>query len=473
MGGHLFRGEAELRFRPIFRALGPAAVLILCSALPALGSEPPVSVPSARQPTDKAPNSDAPPGVSAAGLRPLRSIPDAAPTDSGGLTRRPPEGGLSLALPWDNGLFQKFRLAYLSPGGRKWLETVTARSRPYAGYVAERIRWYRLPEELIFLPVIESEWSAHAVSRSGAAGLWQFMRNSIAGYDMRVNEWVDERRDFMKSTDAALRKLGENYEALGSWEMALAAYNCGLGAALRAAERGGTRDYWELSARGLLPAQTVSYVPKFLAVASLLNRGARNGFPVAGEDSVDWERVSLDGPLDLSLLSEASGIPMEVLRTGNPELRYGLTPPDGPYALKVPAESAAAVRAVLAGRDFKALRYYQYKVRSGDTLSALARHYEVSVALIQKFNPGLRPELLRIGSTLIIPALKDKQPYAAPPTPGETLEFTATYTVARGDTLWAISLRYGVQPEILAERNGLDISSILREGMTLNVPRME
>jgi membrane-bound lytic murein transglycosylase D len=156
---------------------------------------------------------------------------------------------------------------------------VVARSGTYSEFVAERIRWYGLPEELIFLPVIESEWSPHAVSRSGAAGLWQFMRNSIAGYDMRVDEWVDERRDFMKSTDAALRKLRDNYETLGSWEMAIAAYNCGLGAASRAAVRGGNAGFLGTERPGApaLPDRIVrAQIP---GRGLLLSRGARNGFP--------------------------------------------------------------------------------------------------------------------------------------------------------------------------------------------------
>jgi membrane-bound lytic murein transglycosylase D len=378
-----------------------------------------------------------------------------------------------MPLPWDNARFQKFREAYQTPGGRKWLETVIGRSEPYAQYVAERIRWYGLPEELFFLPMIESEWSPRAVSRSGASGLWQFMRNSIGGYDMRVNEWVDERRDFMKSTDAALKKLRDNYDALGSWEMALAAYNCGLGAAMRATVRGGSRDYWELCDKGLLPAQTASYVPKYLAIVSLLSRRARNGFALPENPPVEWECVELDKPVDISLLAEASGVSLSDLRAGNMELRYNVTPPEGKYALKVPAKTAPSVREVLARPDFKAMRYYLYKIRSGDTLSALAEHYEVSIALIAKFNPGVKPSLLKIGSTLVIPALKDKKPYVSAPSPGDSLDFSSQYVVAKGDTLWSISLRYGVQPETLAQKNGLDISSIIREGMALKVPRME
>lgn len=451
-----------------------AAVLILLVSAAASASEGTPSAGSSPPPETAEPPASELPAVPAPSPRPLRAAAPAAadPDIAGGLLRLPPGDGLAMEIPWENERFRKFREAYLSPGGRKWLEAVAARSVPFASYVYERILWYGLPEELFHLPVIESEWSPRAVSRSGAVGLWQFMRNSIAGYDMRIDDWVDERRDFMKSTDAALRKLRTNYESLGSWEMALAAYNAGLGAVSRAAAAAGTRDYWELSARGLLPAEAVSYVPKFLAAVSVLGRAGRNGLSLQDSPPVSWERVELYRPVDLSLLSEASGLPLSVLRSGNPELRYDVTPPEGRYALKVPAESAPAVREVLARPGFQAMRYYQHRVRSGDTLSALARHYEVTVPLILRLNPGVRAEAIRIGSTLLIPALKEKAPYA-PPSPSETLDFSGSYVVSKGDTLWSISLRYGIQPETLAERNGLDISSIIREGMTLKVPKME
>ena len=213
-------------------------------------------------------------------------------------------------------------------------------------------------------------------------------------------------------------------------------------------------------------------LPKFLAAVSVLGRAGRHGLAVPETALETWDRVDLDRPVDLALLSEASGVSLAVLRTGNPELRYDVTPPEGRYALKVPARAAPAVREVLARPGFQALRYYQHRIRSGDTLSALARHYEVSVPLILRLNPGVRPETLRIGSTLVIPALKENGPYA-PASPSESLEFSGSYVVTKGDTLWSISLRYGVQPEVLAERNGLDISSIIREGMTLKVPKME
>jgi membrane-bound lytic murein transglycosylase D len=387
----------------------------------------------------------------------------------------------ALPMPWGEESFEAFRSAYLSPDGKKWLAAIAARAEPYMGYIAERIRFYGLPDELAFLPVIESEYSPKAVSRSGATGLWQFMRNSIGGYGIRIDDWVDERRDFMKSTDAALRKLSDNYDEFGDWNLALAAYNMGSGAVERALAKarkaglgqdGAKIDYWALRGKGYLSKETTSYVPKFLAVSSVLCYPARNGIPASWEEPTAWAAVETTRSVDLGLLADAAKIPATSLKAANSELRYTVTPPWPGYRIKVPAGSAEAVRAALSDPSLKLVRYYLHVVRSGDTLSAIARHYGTPVDMILDANPGVKPSLLRIGQTVVIPALKDAGPMPEPPKPeaDPSLDFSGSYTVAKGDTIWNISLRYGVQPEVLAEKNGLSLTSVIREGQALCVP---
>ncbi len=378
-------------------------------------------------------------------------------------------------MPWGQESFEAIRTAYLTPDGKKWLTAMLERAKPFLPYIEERVRFYGLPEELAFLPVIESEFSPRNISKSGAAGLWQFMRNSISGYGMRIDDWVDERRDFMKSTDGALRKLADNFTTFGDWSLAIAAYNCGDGAlahAISIAKRDGALapDYWELRKRGLLNPETAGYVPKFLAVASILRYPGRNGLDQRWDEPVSWEAVVPGRPVDLKLLSEQAGVPLDLLREANPELRYGVTPPGPGYALKVPAAAAAAVRAVIEDPTRKLVRYYLHTVRSGDTLSGIARRYGTPMPAIVDSNPGLRPERIMLGQVLVVPALKD----APPPEPEKTADdapaFTSSCVVAKGDTLWSLSLRYEVQPELIAERNGLTLASVIHEGMTLRVP---
>lgn len=423
----------------------------------------------------------------------MRSRPELSADGAGGtLEGRAPALEFGIDMPWSEESFQSYRDTYLSAGGRRWLSAIMSAAEPYFAYVAERVRYYGLPDELAYLPVIESEYSPKAVSRSGAAGLWQFMRNSVKGYSIHIDDWVDERRDFTKSTDAAMQKLSENYEYFGDWPLALAAYNAGLGAVSRiektalkchAADEAAGRtveplnakgfvSYWELRSRGLLRKETAGYVPKFLAVASILRYSARNGLPVSWDDAEDWESIDATRTVDLVLLAKAAKIPYASLKAGNAELRYTITPPYAGYKIKVPAENAEAVRAALDDPSLKLLRYYMHKINSGDTLLAISKHYGTPVNMILDANPGLKPNLLRIGAVVVVPALKDVGPMSAPPRPeaDPSLDFSGAYTIVKGDTLWSISLRYGVQPEVLADKNGLSLSSVLHEGSTLKVP---
>jgi membrane-bound lytic murein transglycosylase D len=363
---------------------------------------------------------------------------------------------------------------YSSPGGRAWIEAVMRRSAPYRDYIVERIRSSGLPRELLYLPVVESEYKPSAVSRSGAAGMWQFMRNSIGGYGMRIDEWRDDRRDFMKSTEAALKKLEYNRAVLGDWYLAIGAYNCGLSAMQKAVKKGGTDDFWALSDGGFLPPETRAYLPKFLAIAAIASYSGRYGLAAEWPVPLRWELLALEKPVDIGILAEKAGLPAELLRSGNPELRYNVTPPGGSgWMLKLPAEAVGAVKEVLADPSLKLIKYYLYTVRSGDTLSALARHYGIGVDMILSNNPGVKPASLRIGAVIVIPAMKDVSPYEGAKPVDAGKPFAGSYKVVKGDTLWSIALRYSVAPETLAERNGMSLSSILREGSVLKVPIIE
>ncbi len=379
-------------------------------------------------------------------------------------------GDFDIPMPWGEKSFEAYRRSYLSEGGRKWLEAMVERGRPWMSFIMEKLYAYGLPEELAWLPIIESEFTPNAVSRSGAVGMWQFMRNSISGYGIRVDDWVDERRDFMKATDAALRKLSDNYEALGDWNLAVAAYNMGLGAISRAVAAGKTRDFFALRRAGLLSSETSAYVPKFLAIASILRYPARNGLRLSWNPPVEWETVEPKRSVDLGLLASASGVSVERLRAANAELRYTVTPPWKGYLIKVPEGTAAPIVAALQDSSKKLLRYALHVVRSGDSVSALSRAYGAPVQLIVDANPGLQPSRIRIGQVLVIPVIKDgAQP--PPPVPmDDTTPFGGSYVVQKGDSLWSLALRYGVRPETLAARNGLELTSVLREGMSLSVP---
>jgi membrane-bound lytic murein transglycosylase D len=290
---------------------------------------------------------------------------------------------------------------------REWLQSVLDRSRLYRTVIAAELAERGMPRELLFLPAVESGFQPRAVSPKGAAGLWQLMRNTAAPYGLRMDDWVDERRDFYRATEAALGKLEEGYRQFGSWEMALAAYNAGAGRMARLVRDHGTANYWTLRGKGALPKETAAFVPQFAALSRILDQPGRHGLEVSWDPAVEWERVAVPRTVDLRLLAEASGIARETLAVGNPELQLGVTPPASyGYQLKVPAEHREVVEQVLAGDAIPLMEFRVHVVKKGDTLWAISRAYGVSMELLTESNPGIRAEALRVGSRLLVPRLE-------------------------------------------------------------------
>jgi len=304
-------------------------------------------------------------------------------------------------------------LAYLRGEGRSWVELCLRRSVPYRDFIHAQIEARGMPAELFWLVAVESGFSPTATSRAGAVGLWQFMRNSIVGYGMTISSFADERRDFWKATEGALNKLQDNYETFGDWNLALAAYNAGEGkirSALRRAK--GITDYWQLLDKGFLPRETAGYLPQLLALSQMTSHLETEGLTVDWPQPKVWDRIALERSVDLKLLAEAAGISWEALRDANRELNYTITPMlAGGYWLKVDPEWVEPLNQALANPKLPLMHFYLYSVKKGDTLSQIARWYGVSIPMIQRYNPGLLPERLKITQNLVIPGLKDVGPY--------------------------------------------------------------
>ncbi|MDX9784175.1 MAG: LysM peptidoglycan-binding domain-containing protein [Spirochaetia bacterium] len=377
-----------------------------------------------------------------------------------------------IEMPWGHQEFEELREFYLSAGGKKWLKTVMQRSLPYLAFVEEKIHELELPRELLYLPIIESEYSPYAVSRSGATGIWQFMRNSIDGYGLTINEWKDDRRDFMRSTTGALSKLRDNYKALGDWSLAIAAYNAGLGAVGRAVRnaKGDSIDFWHLYESKKLPKESLAYVPKFLAVASILRFPELHGVEYSWGDTLSWEAIELDRQVDIGLVAEKTGIDLDLLKRGNAELNYNITPPGKGQVLKVPSESAEAVKKLLADTSAPLFRYDIYTVKSGDTLSVIAKRYSTPLSIVIDANPGIKPDRIKIGQRLIIPHLSAAKVLASSDSRTNVV-FDSYYTIKKGDTLGKISSLYSINPIVLADANNIGLNSILRIGQRLKVPK--
>ncbi|MDR0388337.1 MAG: transglycosylase SLT domain-containing protein [Treponema sp.] len=371
----------------------------------------------------------------------------------------------------DQPLTRRYIRQYSSPGGLSWLKQVMIRGEPYLAFIRREIEERKLPPELLYLPVIESAFLPTARSASGAAGLWQFMKNSITPFDMKVTDWMDERLDFWKSTQGALRKLEDNYRQLQDWPLALAAYNAGLGGVSRIINRTGIKDYWELSDKKYFKTETVHYVPKLLAVAAIVSDPRRYGLEPLWPEDPQWTRIPVERPADLEILADAAGIDGKALKAANPELFYGVTPPGGGYFLKVRADDEAAVRETLARTDADLIKFYFHTIQYGDTLSELAEHYGTSVVQINNANPGMKEYSLQIGKRIRIPAVRDAGPYKrADIRQADIPVFEGNHLVKQGETLWSIALAYNVDPEVLATANNIGLEDTLRVGSSLKTP---
>jgi membrane-bound lytic murein transglycosylase D len=242
----------------------------------------------------------------------------------------------------------------------------------------------------------------------------------------------------------------------------------------RDVQRAGTRDFWELRRRGVLPRETREFVPRFYGlVQALRNYPAGESPPL--QELYRWRRITVPDGVELRQLGQLGGVPGEVLEQANAELRYGLTPTargSASYLMKVPADAYDRLVAVLEDSAGVLVRLHRHTVRSGDTMSELAAAFEVSVALIRHYNAGVDPRRMAVGVGLRIPLVRGVDPAAVQfPELRETRAFEADYRVAGGDSLWRIARLHDTTVEALASANGLQPTSILHPGQLLQVPR--
>ncbi len=238
---------------------------------------------------------------------------------------------------------EQFQTGYRRAIVERWL----TRSGRYLPMILDVFKQKGLPEELVFISMIESGFNPVAVSRAGAKGLWQFMAPTARRYGLRVDRWLDERLDPEKSTVAAANYLKDLYTIFGSWELSQAAYNAGEMKVLRAIKGTGTRDFWSLRQSRLLRDETKNFVPAIHAVTIIGQEPEQYGFAVTPEEPLSYEQITVPKATSLKHVAGLSGIPFDELVRLNSELRLKQTPPDSPYHLKVPLGTGAALQAGL------------------------------------------------------------------------------------------------------------------------------
>ena len=304
-------------------------------------------------------------------------------------------------------LILKYHNEFSSNFGEQLLTQILTRAEPYRAFVREKLIEYDVPLCLEYLPVIESSYNIKAVSKSGAVGLWQFMENSISGF-LTKNSWVDERKDPWLSTEAAIKKLKENYTYFGDWALALAAYNMGLGGLSRIMKNTGCKTFWELADGGHLKSETTHYVPKFLAIADLITNSEYYGLNLPTynpEKSYKTDTVELKFQVSLEQLALASKVSVKTLQTLNPGLYYSVTPYTNSYNLRVLVSDKEKIQTALA--TLKPLDANIYTVVQGDTLWGISRRYGLTVENLCKANNIKENQILRIGTRLVLPIIKE------------------------------------------------------------------
>jgi membrane-bound lytic murein transglycosylase D len=291
-----------------------------------------------------------------------------------------------------------------------------------------------VPQDLIYLAVAESGFQPQAINRrSHAGGMWQFMPHG--NYGLAHNAYMDERLDPVKSTRAYARYMKFLYDQLGDWYLAMAAYDWGAGNVQRAVQKTGYADFWELYKRHELPGETQNYVPEILAAIIIANHPTQYGFDdVTLDPPVLTDTVTVNYSVNLRLVSDLVGAPVDELMALNPSLLRSVTPPDAPFDLHLPAGTATLfTERIAAIPEPKRNAWLYHQVAAEDSLASVAREYRVTVEELGAANHLRSSESLLGVEALVVPLA----PVAAP---------TAhmLYTVRRGDTLVTIADRFGV-----------------------------
>lgn len=363
-------------------------------------------------------------------------------------------------------------IEYFSVKARDRFATYLVRAGRYEDMIRSRLREAELPEDLLYLAMIESGMNANAYSRAHAVGLWQFIRGTGRLYDLRIDYWLDERRDPYLATDAAIAHLRDLYEEFGSWYLAAAAYNAGRGRVSRGIARTGSTDFWELADARVLRRETRNYVPKLIAAAIIAKNPEKYGFDdLDPYEPLRFETVEVPDATSFDVLAEAAGVSEDEIRLLNPQYPRRVTPPGRPAEVRVPvgrSESFAANYAQVPVSE--RVTWLEHRVQRGETLGHIAQAYRTSVSAIRAANNYVDPRRLQIGQRLIIPRSGVTPARVAQATPAAGADGSLTVTVQRGDTLWAISRRYNVSTAQLMRINGLS-SSLIRPGDQITVRR--
>lgn len=360
-----------------------------------------------------------------------------------------------------------------SPRGRAIAAIWARRSGRFVPAIQAELRRASLPSDLVWLSLIESGHDPLVKSPAGAVGLWQFLPESGRLYGLTVDAWVDERRDPIASTRAAIRFLSDLYQRFGNWELCMAAYNMGYAGLSRSLTKYNTNSYWVLSRlEGGIPWETALYVPKIFALAIVMNNRSAFGLDRVTPDlPIAFDTISVEPGTPLSEIAQLASISLDELRALNPMLIRDRVAPSSKGQVRVPRGKGSAILARLP----KTRNYRTVVLRYGENIASLAAEYEVKESDVLSLNRFGAGERIEPGTVILLPERARKQrAESLPPTivvpkkllPGPSQKLVY-YEVQAGDVLEEIASELGLSASRLAWDNALDVKARLRAGMIL------
>jgi membrane-bound lytic murein transglycosylase D len=365
---------------------------------------------------------------------------------------------------------------------QKYVSIFTGSARPtferwmqqgvrYMPMIRERLRARGIPEDMSYLALIESGYSPHAYSRAAAVGMWQFMTRTGRGMGLRIDWWVDERRDPIESTDAAVRFLRGLREQFGSLYLAAAAYNGGPGRVARGLTRiddelhGDDDAFFALADTRLLRAETKDYVPKLIAAALLAKNAKKFGFDIDSAAPFTYDSAMVPAATPLTAVAKASRTHVSVIRDLNPHVLRGMTPPKDSFRVRIPVGRADSFPALFSGlSEGDRLAYRKVVTKKGMTLSRIADTHTIEANQIRWLNPKLKVTkkgVLTAGQTLLVPTPNTVEGAFDVPNPEierygtSRIGSRTVYVVRKGDNLGSIARRFGTSTATLMRLNGL------------------
>ena len=359
----------------------------------------------------------------------------------------------------------------------RWL----SRSTRYIPLMKEILKREGMPEDLVYVAMIESGFHLNARSWASAVGPWQFMSGTGKRYSLRIDQWIDERKDPVKATTAAALYLKELHGMFkGDWYLAAAGYNAGENKILRAIGMYNSSDFWEISRGSYLKRETKEYVPKLLAAAIIAKDPAKYGFAdIAYLPPIEFETVKIPSRTDLELVAKLSGTTYDTIKDLNPDLKHWCTPPNYPdFELKLPKGTkqqfeAGYAKVAIEQRFTEKTFYTRYQARKKDSLKSLAPRFGLSVDELAELN-GLTKKSRIAGKTIIVPVkqtvdfVKEGRASAATASKNKHDKY---YTVKKGDTLESLARQFKVSSKQLSSWNNIKGKVVLKPGRRIVIAR--